>query len=184
VNAFPLHVIVGLRGLITPKTSVSLSLGYANNFSSSGATTAGIWGQTYIEAQATFNPTMTSRIVGGYKHDFANSVISSFYYDDAVYGSYVQQLGGRLAFDVSARLSHRRYEGLLFDPTMSSRADNLITAGATLDYFIRNWIYAGVGYSLLANLSDYQTPANGLGMGSHSVEYTKHQVFARLGLTY
>jgi hypothetical protein len=185
VSSYPLHVIGGLRGLITPKVSVNLSVGYANSFYSSGASTSGFLGSTFVEAQATMTPTMMSRVLAGYHHDFANSVISSYYYDDSVYASYVQQLGGRLAFDLSGRVSHRQYQGLLFDATgMATRADNIVNVGATLDYFIRNWIYAGVGYSLLANVSGYHLPPGpGATMGD-SVEYTKHQVFARLGVTY
>jgi len=53
------------------------------------------------------------------------------------------------------------------------RSDDFIQAGATLDYFIRNWIYFGVGYSLLNNSSNIA-----------SVEYLKQQMFVRLGLTY
>ncbi|HVZ71742.1 MAG TPA: hypothetical protein VHJ20_05145 [Polyangia bacterium] len=179
VDSYPLHVLAGLRGLITPKLSVNLSVGYANSFSSSGATTGGIFGSTFIEAQATYNPTLMSRLVGGYHHDFANSVISAFYYEDAIYASYVQQLGGRLAFDLSGRYAHRNYQALLFPGAgePATRVDNLFTLGATLDYFVRNWIYAGVGYSLLSNVSDYQ-------VAGHSVEYTKHQVFARVGVSY
>ncbi len=194
VSSYPLHVIGGLRGLITPKLSLNVSVGYSNAFYASGATTSGIWGSTFFEAQGTMTPTPTSRVVLGYHHDFANSVISSFSYDDSVYASYVQQLGGRLAFDLSGRYSHRQYEQLLFDPTPgASRADNSISVGATLDYFIRNWIYAGVGYSLAANISDYHLPdtmvtdpATGAvtRIPGASVDYTKHQVFARLGVTY
>jgi hypothetical protein len=187
VSSFPLRIATGLRGLITPKLSVNLSLGYVNSFYSSGASTNGVWGSTFVEAQATLTPTVMSRVVVGYRHDFANSVISSYYYEDAVYASYVQQLGGRLAFDLSGRISRRQYEGLL-DPASTSRTDNLVTVGATLDYFIRNWIYGGVGYSLLTNISDYRLPdmmnAMGATVPGTSVEYTKHQVFARLGVTY
>ncbi|MDB4982017.1 MAG: hypothetical protein JWM82_2769, partial [Myxococcales bacterium] len=191
--SYPLHVIGGIRGLITPKLSLNVSVGYANAFYSSGASTSGFGGSTFFEAQGTLTPTPTSRVVLGYHHDFANSVISSYYYDDSVYASYVQQLGGRLAFDLSGRYSHRQYEGLLFDAPGTARADNAISVGATLDYFIRNWIYAGVGYALSANISDYHLPNMivvdpvTMAMTSvpgASVEYTKHQVFARLGVTY
>ncbi len=45
--------------------------------------------------------------------------------------------------------------------------------GATLDYFLRNWAYLGVGYSFFDNRSNI--PIN---------DYLKQQVFARLGVTY
>jgi hypothetical protein len=155
VASYPLHLIVGLRGLITPKTAVAVALGYANGFYSSGATTNGFLGSTYVDLQLTITPSMLNRVVMGFHQDFVNSVISSFYYETAFYASYVQQIAGRLAFDLSGRISHRTYQGLLFDATQS-RADNPVVLGATLDYFIRNWAYAGLGYSLSANLTDYK----------------------------
>jgi hypothetical protein len=119
-----------------------------------------------------------NRLTVGYHQDFSNSVISNFYYQYSVYASYVQQLAGRLSVDVSGRVSHLDYEGLLFDST-HSRSDNTVSVGATLDYFFRSWIYAGVGYALTSNFSDYVLP----GTGTH-VDYVKNQVFARLGVTY
>jgi hypothetical protein len=157
VSSYPLHVFVGLRGLITQKTSAYVALGYANGFYSSGATTNGFLGSTYVDLQLTITPSLLNRVVMGFHQDFVNSVISSFYYETAFYASYVQQIAGRLAFDLSGRISHRTYQGLLFDMTQS-RSDNPVILGATLDYFIRNWAYAGLGYSMSANLTDYRLP--------------------------
>jgi hypothetical protein len=189
VASYPLHLIVGLRGLITQKTSASVALGYANGFYSSGATTNGFLGSTYVNLQLVITPSMLNRVALGFHQDFVNSVISNFYYETAFYASYVQQIAGRLAFDLSGRISHRSYEGLLFVPGGTARTDNPVVLGATLDYFIRNWAYAGVGYSLSANLTDYKL--GGVGMPGDlnyaapiPVSYVKHQVFARLGLTY
>jgi hypothetical protein len=186
VPSYPLHVLVGLRGLITPKLSAVVSAGYANGFYSSGATTSGVLGSTYVDVQGVVTPTLMSRFTLGYHQDFQNSVISNFYYAYSVYGSFVQLIGGRLSFDLSARYSHLDYEGLLFDPTQN-RIDNTIVAGATLDYFIRNWIYAGVGWALIANISDYRLPVppgSPAGTQGLPVDYVKNQVFARLGVTY
>jgi hypothetical protein len=177
-DSYPLHAVVGLRGLVTPKISAVASLGYGNAFYSSGATTSGWLGSTYLDLQATMVPTMLSRIILGYHQDFQNSVISSFYYDYSLYASYSQQIAGRMTADISARYSHRRYEGLLFDTSGKVRNDNLFVVGATLDYYVRNWIFGGVGYSLAADFSDYTLP------GGAPVDYVKHQVFARLGVTY
>jgi hypothetical protein len=185
VPSYPLRAMLGMRGLITPKLQAIVALGYANGFYSSGATTNGFLGSSYVDLQAIVNPTLLARITLGYHQDFQNSVISNFYYQYALYGSWVQQLGGQLALDLSARYTHLSYEGLLFDPT-HSRSDNVVVAGLSLDYFIRTWIYAGLGYSFVANLSDYHLPTMvGMMVNNGSpVDYTKHQVFARLGVTY
>jgi hypothetical protein len=177
VDSYPLHVTLGLRGLITPKLSGIAALGYANAFYSSGASTSGFLGSSYVDLQATVTPTLLNRIVVGYHQDFVNSVISNFYYDYAVYASFLQKALGRLALDLSGRLSHRQYEGLLFNAP-AARTDNVVTVGLTLDYFIHSWAYVGVGYSMTADLTDYRL------QGNVPVDYVKHQVFARLGITY
>ena len=77
--------------------------------------------------------------------------------------------------DLSARYLHKRYGGAFADAAQAAmgRRDDLITAGATLDYFLRNWAFAGVGYSAMTNYSNIAT-----------VEYLKQQMLVRLGITY
>jgi len=120
---------------------------------------------------------MLSRVVLGYRHAFENSVISNFYYSETAYASYVQQIASRVALDLSGRYIYKNYQGL-YDPATLERTDNFFQVGATLDYFVRNWIYAGIGYALLLNRSDVvsTTPTD--------VDYTKQQVFVRVGITY
>jgi Putative beta-barrel porin 2 len=175
VASFPLRVTAGLRGLLTEKTSALLQLGYVNGFYSSGGSTNGFLGSTFAEAALTVRPTQLSRVVVGARHDFLNAVIANFAYEETVYLSYVQQLAGRFALDLSGRYAHLSYEGNLVDPlqAMQGRVDNIVQAGLTLDYFMRSWVYLGVGYSLLDNSSSIAVDS-----------YVKQQVFARLGVTY
>lgn len=178
-SSYPLTLTTGMRGLLTEKTSAILALGYTNGFYSNGASTGGFWGSTFAELSFTLRPTALSRIVAGYRHDFQNQVISSFSYNETAYASYVQQIAGRLALDLSGRYVHRDYGGAFVDmtPTQPSsqagRVDNFVQGGASLDYFVRNWIYGGVAYAVLSNSSNIA-----------SVEYLKQQVFVRLGITY
>jgi hypothetical protein len=182
-SSFPLRVVAGLRGLITPRMSALLALGYVNGFYSSGPSPSGFLGETYAQAQLTLTPTLLSRFVVGFKHDFVNSIVGNFYYQESIYASYVQQLGGRFAIDLSASYALKQFQGYFVPGTgIEPRTDNTITAGATLDYFVRSWAYAGIGYSVLANYSDARIPT-GVGM-SASADYLKQQVFARLGVTY
>ncbi len=172
-NSYPLHATVGLRGLLTEKTAAYVALGYVNGFYSSGGTTNGFLGSTFAEVAFTVRPTQLSRFVVGARHDFVNSVITNFAYNDTVYASYVQQIAARLALDLSARYAHLNYQGQSVDPTQANRVDNLFQVGATVDYFLRNWAYLGIGYSLLDNRSSVEI-----------AQYVKQQVFARLGVTY
>jgi hypothetical protein len=181
VSSYPLVAAAGLRGLLTEKTSATLTVGYTNGFYSSGATTSGFWGSTYIDAALTVRPTQLSRIVGGYRHEFVNAVVSTFSNNDSVYLSYVQQIAGRFALDLSGRYSHIDYQGTFVDnmQMVTGRTDNLVQVGASLDYFMRNWVYAGIAYSLI---SDTVTSATGMSLSN--LDYLKQQMFVRLGITY
>jgi hypothetical protein len=177
-NSYPLLVTAGLRGLLTEKTSAVLTLGYVNAFYSDGTSTSGFLGSTYLDLAFTARLTQLSRAVVGFRHDFVNAVISNFAYQETAYASYVQQIAGRLGLDLSGRYSYLSYQGETVDanqmtPGGGNRVDNFFQLGATLDYFLRNWAYLGVGYSLLDNRSNI--PIN---------DYLKQQVFARLGITY
>jgi hypothetical protein len=173
VSSYPLRATVGLRGLLTSRTSAVLSLGYTNGFYSSGPSTSGFAGNTFAELAVTVRPTDLSRVVAGYRHDFVNAVISSFSNNDSVYASYLQQIAGRLALDLSGRWTHEDFGGNFVDPAQLGRVDNLFQVGASLDYFVRNWTYLGVAYSLLADNSNIST-----------LSYVKQQMFVRLGITY
>jgi hypothetical protein len=172
-DSYPLRITAGLRGLLTEKTAAVLAVGYVNGFYQNGGSTSGFLGSTYADLSFTVRPTQLSRFVIGARHDFLNSVISNFAYQDSVYLSYVQQIAGRLALDLSGRYAHLSYQGTPVDANQVGRVDNFFQVGATLDYFLRNWAYIGVGYSLLDNRSNLETD-----------QYVKQQVFARLGVTY
>jgi hypothetical protein len=173
-SSFPLRITAGLRGLLTSKTSAILSLGYVNGFySGGGGSTGGFLGSTYAELAFTVQLTQLSRAVLGFRHDFLNAVISSFSYEETAYISYVQQIVGRLGLDLSARYAYLSYQGAFVDAMQQGRVDNFYQVGAALDYFMRNWAYIGVGYSLLDTRSNISTD-----------DYLKQQVFGRLGITY
>ena len=165
----------GLRGLLTEKTSAVLTLGYVNGFYSNGASTSGFLGSTYLDLAFTARLTQLSRAVVGFRHDFVNAVISQLrlrrdrlrFLRPADRGApRARSLGPvRLPVVPGRRPATRRPAG--------NRVDNFFQFGATLDYFLRNWAYLGVGYSLLDNRSNKPND-----------EYLKQQVFARLGVTY
>jgi hypothetical protein len=180
--SYPLRASIGLRGLITEKTTVGVALGYANAFYSSGENTSGLFGSTYVSADVMYRPLLLTLVTLGYRHDFQNSLISNFYYLDGVYLTLQQQLLGRVTIGMSGRWERRNFRGNIATvaaPEPLDRIDNFFQAGATADVALRGGFYLGVGYSLLVNESDY-APIN----GGPSPDYVKHQVFGRLGVTY
>jgi hypothetical protein len=67
---------------------------------------------------------------------------------------------------------------------MLPRVDHAFTAGAVVDYYPRNWIYAGLGYSLFSNATDATVTAGMPGAPPIPLDYIKQQFFVRLGITY
>jgi len=183
-SSFPLHAIVGLRGLITEKLTLALSIGYTNGFYSDSRSTGGFLGSSYAAADVTYHPLLTTIVMLGYRHDFQNSVISNFYYVDGVYATIQQQLLARISLSLSGRWEHRNFQFINVPVgsanTALSRVDDFFQVGATADVSIKAGFYAGVGYSLLANKSDFVATM----AGQLSPQYVKHQVFGRLGVTY
>ncbi len=173
-SSFPLRATIGIRGLITAKTSVALAFGYQNAFYANGVTTGGFLGSTSAAGELVILPTFSTRITFGVRHDFQNSVIGNFYYNDGGYASLAIQTPDKLVGQLWGSYDYRQYYGL--PGGGGTRQDNLLQAGAMLDYYLKRWAYAGLSYSLHNNQSDSQALAG--------VNYTKHQVFARLGFTY
>jgi len=174
-SSFPLRAMVGLRGLITEKTAVSLALGYQNAFYSDGESTGGFLGSTIAAAELVVTPILPAKITFGLRHEFQNSVIGNFYYDDGAYASLAYQTVTRLIGQLWGSYDHKRYYGVPAAP----RVDDTIQAGAILDYYMRSWAFAGASYSLATNSTDYAAA-----QGLSGANYTKHQVYARLGITY
>jgi hypothetical protein len=181
-SSYPLRAVLGVRGLVTEKTSVALALGYQNAFYSGGVNTSsyGFLGSTTAVGELTYLPIFQARLVFGLRHDFQNSVVGNFYYDDGGYVSFSYQTPSRLVGQLWASYDYRRYRGLPnVDGGTGTRNDNYLQAGALLDYHLRSWFFLGVSYSLAQNQSD--VPDVALASGA---DYTKHQVFARVGVTY
>jgi len=174
-SSFPLRAVVGLRGLITDKTSVSLALGYQNAFYSNGDSTGGILGSTIAAGELIVMPITQAKITFGLRHEFQNSVIGNFYYDDGAYLSLAYQTVTRLVVGLWGSYDHRQYLGVPMGP----RLDDFVQAGAVLDYYVKSWALVGVSYSLARNATDYAAA-----QGLSGANYTKHQIFARAGITY
>lgn len=182
-SSLPLRAVIGIRGLITEKTSIALALGYQNAFYSSGASTGGFLGSTTAAGELVILPIYSTKIAFGIHHDFQNSVVGNFFYDDGGYVTLSHQAVAKLVGQLSASYDHRRYYGL--PGGLDPRIDNLIQGTALLDYYLKTWAFAGVSYILAHNQSDYAPPTGGPSTSyTDHTNYTKHQVFARVGLTY
>jgi hypothetical protein len=182
-TSFPFHALAGVRGLITAKLSLNLLAGYANGFYDTvHQGTSGFRGNISVGGDLTYHPTILTSIVLGYRHDFENAVLGDFYYLDSVYLNVGQAIAGRLGFGFSARYDSRSFQNVpVTGGDVINRHDNYWQVGTNLDYHIRDWTYAGVAYTFMSNSSAYNPMAP---QDPGRVNYTKHLIFARLGVTY
>ena len=154
---------------------MSLAVGYQNAFYSNGETTGGFLGSTFAAGELIVMPILPAKITFGARHEFQNSVIGNFFYDDGAYLNVSYQTVTRLVGSLWGSYDHREFRGVPMGP----RLDDLVQVGAILDYYLRSWALVGVSYSLARNRTDY-AEAQGLS----GANYTKHQIFARAGITY
>lgn len=177
VPSFPLHVTVGLRGLITEKLSVNLAVGYANGFYESGPNLSGL-GNLSASVDVMYRPLLTTNISLGYQHDFANSLLGNYYALDGVRASFQQLLFGRLSLGAFALYQNRRFSNPVPGATQG-RTDNYFQGGASADFRVKAWGYLGVVYAFFNNSSD----APGIIEGT-TASYTKHQILGRVGIVF
>lgn len=182
VPSYPLHVTVGLRGLITEKTSVNIGVGYANGFYSSGPPVSG-FGNLYASVDFSYRPIQTTNISLGYQHDFQNSLLGNYYTLDGVRGAIQQMLAGRLSLGAFALYQNRRFSNADVAVPTRARTDNFFQAGASLDFRIKSWGYLGAVYSLYTNSSN-AVGAMVAGAPVGTASYTKHQVLGRIGVVF
>ncbi len=102
-TSFPLHALVGVRGLITAKLTVNLGVGYANGFYDIPPTPnrlagpSGIQGNLSAIGRCHLSSDAPLTAIGfGYRHDFQNAILGDFYYVDGVYVNVGQAIAGRL----------------------------------------------------------------------------------------
>lgn len=174
-SSYPFRAAVGLRGLVTQKTSVNVWVGYSNAFYANGRNPEGLAGHLNASADLSIRPTMLNALGISYRHDFQNSVIGNFYNIDGVSAWFQQMLASRVSLLLSVRYEHRDFQF-----TNGERIDNYIQAGAAADFHPKTWAYVGVGYAALYN--DANQPDNAV--VPVGATYVKHQIFGRLGVTY
>jgi len=180
VDSYPFHSAVGLRGLVTQKTSVNLWVGYSNAIYVSGPNPEGLQGHINANAEVTVRPTVLTTLGANYRHDFQNAVIGNFYYVDGGAAWLQQMVGSRVSATLSGRYEHR-----VFQFISARRTDNFLQLGAVVDFHPKPWGYIGAAYSSVINDSAVPEASGMPGTPAPSgANYVKHQIFGRVGVTY
>jgi len=180
VDSTPLRLYAGLTGLITPRLSTVLKLGYGNAFYESGTS----FNSVLAKVELAYRLLPMARLRVGYERLFEDSPYGNYLADHNVYAGYDHVVGRRVVLHADADFKRREYQGFeRFTPRPPTTDANLLTVALGLDYQLQDWAYIGVGYDLQVQAlerSAADNPGNFLGI----VDFARHQFYGRVGVSY
>jgi hypothetical protein len=177
-NSYPFHVTAGLQGLITPKLTANVWIGYGNGFYVAGPNPNSV----VAGLQMSWKPTLLSSGAVGYEHDFQNSLLGSYYDLDTVYVSWTQ-LVWRFTGFLRLSYANERFQGVQPIQATTNGTDNYVTLNSRVDYPFKDWLIGSVGYDLYFNHSD-RTLTTNLTPAVIPVNYLRHVVYVRMQLHF
>lgn len=171
----PLRIYFGLLGLITPSLSILAKIGYGNAFVQNNAPSYNnVLGVFELGYQ--FGP--FARFKLGYEHLFQDAIFASYYTDELVYIGYDHTIATRFILFARGEYRYRQYQGIPSGVGVSAVSQNLAGLSLGGDYQIKDWIYVGIGYDLQLQYRSSATSS------VYAPNFTKHQVFAKVGVSY
>ena len=180
-NSFPLRVTAGITGLLLPKLQLHLGAGYGNGFYEAPPSP-----QTWLlQADVTWTPREWIPITVGYRHDFAVSLIGS-YYDLQSASLAVRPRIWRVFTNLRFSWEHRTFNGnLLPDNFDQGRVDDLFIIHFDASYPIRRWLVASIGDEAQINVSNCRfLTEGGTTNPAFSCRYRRNDLFIRLAVSY
>jgi hypothetical protein len=180
-NSYPLQIVLGVQGLITPKLTVNVYVGYGNGFYVSGPNpNTGVGGLSL-----SWKPFYSAAATLAYRHDFQNSLLGSYYDLDTASVSWAQLLW-RFMASVALSYSNIRYQGIpataLSGVNPPNRTDNFVSLNVRFEYPFKRWLSLSLGY-----IMQYNNASSKLDLGPLGVipaDYLKHSVYLRLQVLY
>lgn len=176
VNSLPWRALAGIRGLLTPKLTVNLGLGYADSIYNNDVVDPSGLSNLLARASLSYDPLTHTKLTLAYEHLIQDSPFVGNFYDSDSAGLSISQQVSAFVLRAFYVYQFRRYQG----PASGGRRDHLQRAGVQADYFLQRWFFAGVGYSAQINRSSQATVLPGL----LPADYTKHVILGRIGINY
>lgn len=191
-TAYPLRAVVGLLGLITTQLRLNVNVGYGNSFTQDKPPTY-VNNTSYSSVvglvELGWKPGLLTDFTIGYRHDFAQALIGTYYDLDTAYAALAQLVW---RFNVQLRLAWERrgFHGNLApdglanlgsDPSAANRVDNILGFHAEIAYPIRDYLAISVGDDLTKNWSNCRFLS---AQGGPPCDYFRNDVWLRLTLAY
>ena len=180
VNSAPLRLYAGLTGLVTPRLSTILKVGYGHAMYKTGSS----FNSVLAKAELAYRLLPMARLRAGYERSFDDAPYGNYLSDHIVYAGYDHVVGRRVVLHADADFRSRRYAGFeRFPVRPEATGATLMTLALGVDYQIQDWVYCGVGYDMhLQNIE--QTVATNPGDFIGLVDFSRHQFYGRVGVSY
>jgi hypothetical protein len=182
-NSIPWRVLGGLRGLITPKLVMLVSLGYSDAIYENEAINPSGASNIAASVATTFNATEWTSLAASYAHEFRDSPILGSYYDlDGVEVGVGQRVAD-FTLTLAGRYEYRRFHGVQGAEMLPiTRKDHVYYVRLTGDYMLQKWFYMGFSYLTMINRSSEAASAASAMTGP--LDYGKHVILGRIGVSY
>ncbi len=182
-NSMPLRIFLGYNGLFTPRFGVLLKVGYGGSFHE----TFDSYNMLVATLELNYYIGPMAKLSAGFQHDFNDSLITNYYMDERIYLRYDHLIINRIMIHLEGDYRYRSHGGLSTAQeaaNMQAPRNHIITGDVGLDWRIRDWINIGAGYNIqYRQLASDPIPTTELGRTTVT-DYTKHQVYGKVGISY
>ncbi len=168
VSSYPLVAKAGIATLITINTTVNLEAGYTNGFYSSGPS----FSAPMVNAMVGYRYSPLGRLGVGYSLVYQDSVNAN-YFRDHVIRAWIRQLFPPFTVMVQPEVHFREYNGITLVTGPATRDDVIVSVIAGVNYNLRNWLAATLGYRFSAVQTDYRYMSGGL---TDDPSYVRHEL--------
>lgn len=188
-NAFPVTALLGVQGQIFPKVGGLASLGYSNPLvlDDAGAIATGTLIGVVGQAELQWQPTLNTRLGGGFKRDFNPAPLYQYVGNNRFYVNLSQVLGGRFHLGLNTGYSILEFgeeQVVLSTATTQGflRLDGHLDVAGSLAYYFTDWFSVGVADKLDWRLTNAANPAPETGDGN--LGFLRNQTMVTVAAKY
>ncbi|MGC8926902.1 MAG: hypothetical protein ACP5QK_03165 [Myxococcota bacterium] len=152
-----IRAMAGLMGLMTPRLSTTLKVGYGDTFANQGDNYRSVIGKFEL----TYDFNVQSRASLGYSRDFQPASLYGYYGVDKVYAKLSYLLAGRLLLNIDGSFSYELFgKPLVSDSSIIGNTDLVFELNASLEFMINRMLSAGISEMFLNRQSNRKDVMN------------------------
>jgi len=146
-----IRATAGIMGLLTPRLSTILKIGYGDTLASKGDSYRSAIG----EFELTYDFNIQSKASFGYSRDFKPVSMYGYYGEDKVYARLNYLLAGRIMFNLGGSFAYQLFgKPLITDTNLTGNTDLVLDVNASLEFMINRMLSAGVSDTFTNRISD------------------------------